>query len=69
MTKLERVNPFADQGVSEQLDSWAAALEMAVATLNQTLAEVRQYQEKGVADDRPEEDDATGDEGRPDGSP
>lgn len=50
MTKFDRVNPFADQDVTQQLDSWAAALEMAVAALNQTLAEVRLYQEKGVAD-------------------
>ncbi len=69
MTKFDRVNPFADQGVSQQLDSWAAALEMAVATLNQTLAEVRLYQEKGVADDPAAAEEADGgDDGGRDGS-
>lgn len=51
MSKLDRVNPFVDQDVSSQLDSWAAALEMAVATLNQTLAEVKIFKEKGAGDD------------------
>lgn len=53
MTKLDRVNPFAEQDVTQQLDSWSAALEMAVATLNQTLAELKAFQ-KGVPDVGPE---------------
>lgn len=47
---LDKVNPFSEQGVTDQLDSWAAALEMAVATLNQTLTEFRAFQEKGGSD-------------------
>jgi hypothetical protein len=52
VSKLSRVNPFVDQDVTSQLDSWAAALEMAVATLNQTLEEVKTFKEKGAGDAR-----------------
>lgn len=52
MSKMGRVNPFVDQDVTSQLDSWAAALEMAVATLNQTLEEVKVFKEKGAGDAR-----------------
>jgi hypothetical protein len=39
-------DPYGEQDVSRRLDSWAAALEMAVATLNRTLAEVKTYSGK-----------------------
>jgi hypothetical protein len=49
---IETVNPFAERGVTDQLNAWASALEMAVSTLNRTLAEFKEFQEKGVADVR-----------------
>lgn len=53
MTKPTRValDPFGDQDVTTQLDSWAAALEMAVATLNRTLIEVKKFSGKELSDD------------------
>lgn len=51
---LERINPVLDVNVTDQLNSWVRALESAVATLNQTLDEVKQCQTKGgpnVGDD------------------
>jgi hypothetical protein len=42
---LDKVNPFRDRTVSDQLGAWAAAVEIAVATLNQTLAEFKEFQE------------------------
>lgn len=62
MTKedaLDKINPFRDRNVSDQLGAWAAAVEMAVATLNKTLAEFKEFQEKGdpdVGDDGPTAD-------------
>lgn len=53
MTKAQ--DPYSEQEISRQLDSWAAALEMAVATLNQTLVEVKGFNGK-EADER---DDGT----------
>lgn len=47
---LENVSPAADRRVTEQLDAWVCALEMAVATLNQTLTEVKEFQTKGGPD-------------------
>jgi hypothetical protein len=47
---LDKVNPFRDRNVSEQLDAWSAAVEMAVATLNKTLAEFKEFQEEGKSD-------------------
>lgn len=60
MTKdnpIDKVNPFADRDVTDQLNAWTAALEMAVATLNQTLTEFKDFQQKGEPDVG---DDATG---------
>jgi hypothetical protein len=53
-------NPFGEKGVTEQLDSWASALEMAVAKLTQTLTEVRSLREKGTEDDGTEQYPAEG---------
>jgi hypothetical protein len=39
-------NPFRDRNVSEQLRAWSAAVELAVATLNRTLVEFKEFQEK-----------------------
>lgn len=50
----DKVNPFAERGVTEQLNAWTAALEMAVSTLNRTLTEFKEFQEKGGADVGPE---------------
>lgn len=56
MTKesaLDKVNPFRDRNVADQLGAWSAAVELAVATLNQTLAEFKEFkefQEKGEPD-------------------
>jgi hypothetical protein len=47
---IDRVNPFRDRNVSDQLGAWAVAVELAVATLNQTLAEFKEFQEKGDPD-------------------
>lgn len=44
-------NPFGEQDVTKQLDSWAAALEMAVAKLTETLIEVKAFQERKGTDD------------------
>lgn len=66
MTKhvpIDKVNPFAERGVTEQLDAWTAALEMAVSTLNNTLAEFKLFQEKGQADVRPDTPDDVGEHG------
>jgi hypothetical protein len=60
---LDRINPFGDRGVTEQLDAWAAALEMAVSTLNRTLAEFKEFQKKGGPDVGPEARRAAGDGG------
>lgn len=51
MSKLDRINPFSEQSITDQLDSWASALEMAVATLNRTLAQIEQFR-KGEEDDQ-----------------
>lgn len=51
MSKLDRINPFSEQSITDQLDSWASALEMAVATLNCTLAQIEQFR-RGDEDDQ-----------------
>lgn len=60
----KRVDPFGEQDISQQLDSWAAAVEMAVATLNQTLIEVRAFQkQKGDGHDGSAEPAGDSDDG------
>jgi hypothetical protein len=57
---LDRVNPFRDRNVADQLSAWSAAVEMAVATLNQTLTELKGYQQEGESDVGDVEDGAGG---------
>jgi hypothetical protein len=52
---ISRVDPFEGQDAAQQLDSWVAALEMTVATLNKTLADFKEFQRKGDQDVEPGE--------------